>query len=223
MKHLSVKRLSNPWLSNDLLQFIDRKHELGRLSRHDARYLELFKYHRNLLPTKIFAAKNDYFRLKFERCANDIKKTLSTINQILRPNTKRSIISEVKVGDEQVTDPLLIPRYFNEHYTSVANNLALKIPITNEDPTLLVQNCANSFVFFPASGQEVVNIILSFKSKGSNLNSIPSFIFKHITSEISPLVAQLINESLSAGSFPDILKVARVIPTVSLKQAAKIS
>jgi hypothetical protein len=212
VKHLSVKRFSNPWLNNDLLQFIDMKHELGRLSRHDHRYLELFKHHRNLLPTKIWAAKKNYFRLKFEKCANDIKKTWNSINQILRPNSKRNIISEVTVGDAQVTDPLLIPRYFNDHYTSVANNLALKIPHINADPTHLVQNCANSFVFFPPSGQEVNNIILSFKSKGSNLNSIPSFIFKHITSEISPLVAQLINESFSEGTFPDILKVARVIP-----------
>lgn len=41
---------------------------------------------------------------------------------------------------------------------------------------------------------------------------IPTFIFKHIAHIISPVIATLINVSLSAGVFPDSLKVARVIP-----------
>lgn len=42
VKHLSVKRLNNPWLSDDLLAFINRKHELGRFLRSDPSYIELF-------------------------------------------------------------------------------------------------------------------------------------------------------------------------------------
>ena len=223
VKNVSVKRLNNPWMSDDLHAFINRKHELDRLSRTDSSLIKLYKYYRNLTPIKICTAKRDYFKLKFERCTGDIKKTWNSINKILRPNVERNIISEVLVGDERISDPLLLPQYFNDHYTTVANKLAIKIPHSNVDPTELVENSCNSFVYFPTDCHEIKSIIMSFKSKGGNINSIPNFMFKHVASEISPLLSDLINESFAKGSFPDVLKIARVIPIFKAGQKDVIS
>jgi hypothetical protein len=37
-------------------------------------------------------------------------------------------------------------------------------------------------------------------------------MYKHVADIVSPIIASLINSSLSQGIFPDVLKTSRVIP-----------
>ena len=213
-KYISAKRLKNPWLSDELLSSISRKHEIYRLCQRDSQYLPLFKRYRNALTTAIRDAKKKYFSEKLNSCSGDVKKTWRSINSILRPNARQNNgeVSEVDIDGNCVSDPVLIAAEFNKHYTSVARKLANKIPPTNSDPTLHVPNLTNSFVFFPTNSGELQKVIHGFKSKSSDLYTIPSFIYKHVSNLISPIVSKLINNSFSRGIFPNVLKVARVIP-----------
>jgi hypothetical protein len=54
--------------------------------------------------------------------------------------------------------------------------------------------------------------MLSFKNKKANIHSFSSFIYKEITNVVSSLISDLINESFSSGTFPDVFKIAKVIP-----------
>ena len=54
--------------------------------------------------------------------------------------------------------------------------------------------------------------ILSFKNKCSPIDCVPNFIFKYVADVISPVLCELINDSFNSGVFPDIFKIARVIP-----------
>ena len=58
---------------------------------------------------------------------------------------------------------------------------------------------------------EVKKQILSFKSKHSNIKSIPSFAYKCIADVLSPVIAKLTNQSYEEGIFPSCLKTARVL------------
>ena len=64
----------------------------------------------------------------------------------------------------------------------------------------------------PTDPNEIVNVVRNFKSKNSNLNSIPSFMFKHVVTKIAPVISDLINSSFDEGIFQDELKTARVVP-----------
>ena len=214
-KTVSQKRARNPWLTGELLRCIARKHELYRLYRTDERYHELFKRYRNILTATIRDAKSNYYKREFSSNSNDIKKTWNSINKLMHPNGKRCEEQQtlsVNVNGNSVSDPASVAAAFNEHYTSVAHNLASQIPVTFNDSTTHVDRIPNSFVLFPMSGGEICKIIQSFKSKGSHLHTIPSFIFKQIAGLISPVLANLINISFAQGVFPDCLKIARVIP-----------
>lgn len=212
-KVVSQKRINSPWLSDELLRSIARKHELYKLSRSDARYTTLFKQYRNTLTDTIRTAKRRYFENKF-RDSSDAKHTWKEINKILRPNAtqnKNETLS-VLVNDRNTSDPNTVSSAFNNHYTTIAHNLASKIPFSNIDPTIHVIRNPHSFFLFPTSSIEVQKTIASFKSKGSHTDAIPSFIFKRISSYISPLLSNLINNSFLTGIFPDCLKLARVVP-----------
>jgi hypothetical protein len=55
-------------------------------------------------------------------------------------------------------------------------------------------------------------VVKSFKSKGSHVHAIPSFMYKRVSHLIAPAVSELINLSFREGKFPEIFKQARVIP-----------
>ena len=54
--------------------------------------------------------------------------------------------------------------------------------------------------------------LVSFDSQKSvGPNSIPTFLLKKISKQISPL-SKLVNFSFDTGTYPDKLKIAKVIP-----------
>ena len=213
-KTLSEKSASSPWLTDELLRCIERKYELYKLSRSDERYTSLFKKYRNILTTTIRIAKTNYYRNKIVNCSGDMKKTWKAINGLMRPSASRNNCEmlSVKVDGQCTSDPTVVATAFNQHYTTVGQRLAENIPMANSDASSYVEPILNSFVLHPTNSHEIQNVIKSFKSKGSHLNTIPSYIYKRISHVISPILAKLINDSFVYGVFPDILKLARVIP-----------
>lgn len=211
-KYMSVKRINSPWLSVSLLRCISRKHWLYRQSLMDADYVDQYKRYRNVLTTTIRNAKKAYFDDKFNSCIRDSRKTWRAIGDILSPNTKRGTPLEMESNDDMIADPLIIATKFNEHYVSVAEKLASKIPPSNVNPLNNITPRLNSFVYMPCDSNEIMNTIASFKSKGAPLDFVPSYIFKHVASTVSPVISSLINSSFFEGVFPINLKIARVIP-----------
>ena len=91
------------------------------------------------------------------------------------------------------------------------NLLLLKSQMLGVDPLNYLPRNPNSFVYFEVDSAEVKKQILSFKSKPSNIKSIPSFAYKCIADVLSPVLAKLINQCFEEGIFPTCLKTARVI------------
>lgn len=167
---------------------------------------------RNYLTSSLRRAKREYFRFKFNSCLYDAKSTWKSINGLIRPNQQRTQNCEISGENGTISDPVQVATKFNEHYSSLPTKLAREIPAVNSDPLDFVDRCPNSFVFFPTDVNEVTNVIQSFKSKGSHTETIPSFMFKHAADIIAPKISVLFNSSVMQGRYPDILKVARVIP-----------
>ena len=104
-----------------------------------------------------------------------------------------------------------IANAFNDYFSSVAPSLAAQIPDVEIDPLSYLSRNPHSFVYFEADSAEIKKQILSFKSKPSNIKSIPSFAYKCIAAVLSPVLAKLINQSFEDSIFPSCLKTARVI------------
>ena len=71
----------------------------------------------------------------------------------------------------------------------------------------------HSFKFSWVTVQEIGNQIMSLKSKRSHISTYSDKILKYISNLVSPLLTYIMNKSLTSGSFPQFLKVARVIPS----------
>ena len=134
-----------------------------------------------------------YYNDKFNNNIHDAKSTWKVINKILKPNSKRQNDFQIEENGTKLSDSTEIANAFNDYFSSVAPNLAAEIPDVGIDPLSYLSRNPHSFVYFEVDYTEVKKQILSFKSKPSNIKSIPSFAYKFIVDVICPVLAKLIN------------------------------
>ena len=119
----------------------------------------------------------------------------------------------------------MIASNFNNHFLNVANKITSKIP-RNPNSALKYLNTPNNNSIFisPTVPDEVSSIIQSLKkNKSTGPNSIPVKLLKILDPHISVQLSQIINDSFQNGTFPEKLKIAKVIPIFKKGDASKNS
>ena len=212
-KFISKKRLSKPWMSTNLLNCIKQKHIIYKNMLSCICDRQYFINYRNILSKLIRTSKCNYFKSRFNNCINNSKQSWKLINDLIKPKTGKSAAIELIDNDGNlISDQTAIANNFNEFFSNVGPKLANDIPPSNNNPLSYISYNVHSFFCLPTNCIEVSNIINSFKNKGCDLQTIPNFIFKSVSKLIAPVLSQLINLSFTSGSFPDCLKIARVVP-----------
>ena len=165
------------------------------------------------LQKKIKIAQKNYYLNKFESCRGDSSSTWKLTNNILGRNNKSKTPHSLMHDDDEVTDRMKISNIFNHYFVNVGQNLASAIHNNNTNPiNYLGERCLNTFSFMATTPQEIFNTIKMFDNKKSSLNTVPTFIIKKISHIISPLLSEIFNQCINAGTFPDKLKTGRVTP-----------
>ena len=116
---------------------------------------------------------------------------------------------------KKITDPLQIAELFNNHYVNVGLNIDKGIPVSQKNfrDFLRKINVKKSFFLNPATPHEIFDIILSYDiKKASGPNSIPIYILKIGNIHFSNILSDIVNLSFVTGIFPDLCKLAKVIP-----------
>ena len=103
---------------------------------------------------------------------------------------------------------------FNNVFVNTAKKINENIPRTRKSPLdyLSFQN-ESSFFISPASPEEIKVIVNSLKiGKAVGPHSIPIYLLKILSEYIAVHLCDIVNESFSSGIFPDMMKLAKVIP-----------
>ena len=80
-------------------------------------------------------------------------------------------------------------------------------------PTALILNNPNTFFLDPITINEVEkNIVELDPNKKTSIHGIPIKFIKMSSSIISPILKELFNQCIYQGTFPDILKIAEIVP-----------
>ena len=209
-KKISRKKLCSPWITNALLDSIAHKHWLETESARNPALRSHFKRYQITLRNAIDNAKKLYFDKKLSP-TNSLRQSWRTINSLIKPRSSKNQIELIHDGSK-ITDSNEISDHFNNYFSSVAQVLASDIPQSNVDPLSFLKFNKRSFRFFECDNDEIINIFQSMKNKKSAIQDIPVFVYKYIAAIIAPILKNLINESVNTGIFPNILKIARVIP-----------
>ena len=142
-------------------------------------------------------------------------------------NLKSAKSSNIKLLDQNnnlVSDSKKISNIFNDHFVSIGSKIEQKIPhqpgnfkdyLNKKDKNgkLFIDSSNLSFFLAPTVPGEIEKLIDAMDMKKSaGINSIPVFILKTFKLFFSVWLSRLVNLCFEVGTFPDILKIAKVTP-----------
>lgn len=107
-----------------------------------------------------------------------------------------------------IQDPNILVNMFASHF-NLSDNAMGVIDMNS----LCVDTVPQTFFMEPTTPHEIVLIIKQFEPKYSaGIDNVPPCIIKEISEHICVPLANLINDCIEEGVFPDLLKIAKIIP-----------
>ena len=211
------KQPRSPWINKTILRSINRKNNLYYRYKACQTDLNRTKYtrYKNILTNVLRQAKKQYYSIQFQMNKDNIKNTWKIINSAINKRNKTQNIEKIKNNNNTIIkDPKSIAECFNEYFSCIGKNLAEKIPETATNfRTFLTNPNPNSIFFLPTTREEIIDIVKNMKNKKSSGNDgIDNCLLKSIILYIASPLAHIFNLSLSTGSVPNSIKIAKVIP-----------
>ena len=212
-KRIFKRDKAKPWINGRIKHLIRNREKSYLQYRQNLINFASFKRYRNYVTGQISFAKKQYFSNLLYTIKKDMKKTWRIFNNLIKPGkqNKNNIIESLLINGCEVTDNTQISNAFNDHFSTVGRNISQSFE-RNQHAVSSPPNVPNSFFFRAISDDDVIKIIINLKNKSCNIDTYPAKVLKHLSYIISPILADIINKSLSRGYFPKILKIARVIP-----------
>ena len=144
-----------------------------------------------------------------------MKITWAILKDIMNKNKANSVnCDEFIINNSCVKDPESIANSFNNYFTNVGPNLANNIPATDIDPISYLPNSYTKSMFLkPVTSYEVYDVIRNINSnKACGYDEISPKAIKSVADILCTPLCNIFNLSFEQGVFPDLMKIARVIP-----------
>lgn len=204
-----------PWMTFELWKLISMKDKILKNSKRrpgDIGLQEsLAHISRKVQHAKMWAKKN-YYNTLFQESSP--KKVWDNINEVIGRRKEGDIAVNLMVDGQITGCGVTVADSFNQFFSTVGPQLASTMNSSkevNKFNTLRFNN--NSIFLSPTTEHEVllkINALDSKKSCGSD--GITATFLKVHHGFFASLLTDVFNECISSGTFPDSLKIARVIP-----------
>ena len=212
------KKLENkPWLTKDILKKIKIRNNLFANKKKDPNneYLKsAYNRFRNSVNNDIKQSKKAYYGQYFENCKNNMKKTWKGINDLIRSNNKSTKVNYILQNNQSITEPKIMANAFNNFFANVGPTIDKEIPKTPISPLSFLRNRVfNDFTFKETTISEVMTIVLKLDvTKSSGPSMVPINILRISAPILVPHLVKIFNLSFRTGIFPNLMKLAKVIP-----------
>ena len=176
---------------------------------------QVYNKARNRVTRELKRSKKDHHRKHFETLSSNIKQTWDAIRKIV--NVKKSThfsISQLNINGKITDEPTEITNKINSYFVNVGPQTEKgvpKVPNFTANKFLKNRNQIN-FIIAHISEEEVLKLITSLPTKSTGPASIPLRLLKVVADIIVVPLCIIINLSLTTGVFPEIWKIAKVIP-----------
>ena len=223
VKFNKYKHKKSKWITNAIIKSIKYKDrlyiKLKSLSLNSNSYhtsLSNFKTYSKILKQTIQTAKKLYYENCFHTFKTDMKKTWSTINDIINKAKNTSQYpKEFTINNTSVSDVNCIANEFNKYFIEVGPKLSRNIesPRNKSFKDFLKSPVQAIFKFKLIGVKQVIEAIDSLKPKTSHgQDRITNKLLKYIKNEAAWPLTQIINQIFQHGVFPDSMKIAKVMP-----------
>ena len=213
-----------PWISSALKVSIKRKNELysNSKSKNDLELNLKYSQYRNILTKLLRKAKDNHYIQKFLIYGHDKAKTWRLVNEITNRKRKCNQNIPKSINDPQegnIENPKRIAEVLNSHFGTVGQKMASKFNATGEPEKDPLDYVKAEHLKYPGDYLNKINryelekIVHSLEvRKSCGYDGISNYMIKKTSEVIIPHLETLYNACLQQGTFPDIYKVAKVIP-----------
>ena len=116
-----------------------------------------------------------------------------------------------------------LANHINNYFISLPTILVADLPnIIDFNYFNYLPRTLSSFYFLPTNFNEVYDLIMNLKNKGSSLSDVKPDLLKLVINKVSPFIVKCYNLCIQNGSYPDDLKNARVIPVFKSSSKDKV-
>ena len=208
------KKLTNAvWINNNYLKLSRLRDKQLRIARKTKLNLDWIKAKsiRNQCTRLATSLKRTYFHEQFKKANGNPKKAWHIINNFL-PNKKSSTdIPSIQNNDKIITNQEDIVNAFNLYFSTLASKTFQDTKNPYTPPTTRNENTI-PFNFKVTNTHEVHKQLLTLKNFSPGYKSIAYKFINLCPHTFSTIITNILNYSLTCGSFPDLLKIGTVIP-----------
>ena len=211
-KKIKVRNCHKPWITPGILTSVKKKNNLYKkwLKKRTDISLSKYKRYKNKLTDVMRRAEKLYYENRFVELKNDAKNTWKLIKSVINGNkTTSESISELSINGCTITDKTTMANKFNVYFTNIGSDLSKSIPKVSGSFSDYLNHLkpTDSFFITPTNPAEIIDIVQNLKSKkSSGYDDVHPSVVKAVIPLIAQPLAELFNESLSTGIFPDNLK-----------------
>ena len=219
-KEKKLKR--KPWITKGILTSIKHKNKLFtiKIKTNLQESIYTYKKYRNKLNHITGLSKKQYYFNLFTTCKNNSSKLWKTINDIVKYKKPCKVNHTSKIRNnlnEIIYEGNLIANCFNDFFADIGNKMASQISVSQQSyfpsSTALIPSNPNTFFLDPITINEVgKNIAELDPNKKTSIHGIPIKFIKMSSSIISSILKELFKQCICQATFPDILKVAEIVP-----------
>ena len=208
---ITIRPKDPPWLTNSIRMHIrkrNRKHKRAKLTNRQEHW-SAFRQQRNKVIAEIRKAKKEFPKKTARKLEGEItpKKWWAVVNTLLRGNSSKCDIPFILEGHLMISDDKEKAELFNDYFISQTR-------LDDSCPTpLLAKKTISNLTEIVLTEQEVIEAMQSLKpSKSAGIDEIHNRILKECAHSLCYPLCQLFNKSLHIGTYPELWKLANVVP-----------
>ena len=214
-KLFRVKEISEPWVTNEILEEIKDKDRFLRIARRSGKAGDLIraKFQRNRVGRLVEQAKANFLKEQQEELAEDPKKFWRLVKTIVPGNKKskmKIVLTHKDEGKELEIEERDTADYINKFFSGIGAKLARE----HKEPwSFFGDRTEVKCPSFRTDYEQVSTLCKEIKTvKSSGIDDIATKVFKDAFRVLIPQLVYLFNLSFEKGVFPDSWKQATIIP-----------
>ena len=211
------------WLTASIKLSIDRNKRLyAKMLKGECTKSRYTEYNKVLRKT-IRLAKVQFYQNMCSEYKTQTKKLWGLINEISgKHSNKTSLIEYLKIDSINEYSANRISDRFARYFAGVGGEFAKKIPKATKSITAylkLLQSNKSSLYLVPTCKGEVIRIVSTLPAKtSSGHDNISNILLKEIIDPLASVLVDVFNKSMATGRFPEIMKLAEVVPLYKSKE-----
>lgn len=217
LKTLSKNQLKNKaWFTAGLKKSAKTKEKLYKnwlANKTEPKALK-YKNYKNAYNKALRLAKQNYYRKLFST-DTDNKKMWTEVKTIISKRKDNGYLDSLRIGDRIATNPETISNEMNTFFSTIGEKMGNNFTHNNQSNpyNYMPQRSNSSILLRKTTESEIKKIIHQLPNKTSSGDDLISQkLLKAIVHEISPILRVLINKSIEEKTYPECLKLTKIIP-----------